>query len=260
MTSWSWDKRIARAEELAHTQISAAEILKFYIAIARFQKNVASELKAANKSSVDTTILIPHFMPLLSLVRRHGPAPLSEAAADLARDENTFQELLVTAWDSDSGESPSSAAPEERYSFFARALLQPYAEYLASRSDIALGVARSTCPFCGEKPVAGVLRGEGEGAKRSLLCSLCSTEWEFRRIVCAGCGEEGVDKLPVYRASQFDYVRVEACDTCQTYIKSVDLTRNGLAVPVVDELATIALNVWAEEKGYAKLQPNLLEM
>jgi formate dehydrogenase maturation protein FdhE len=38
------------------------------------------------------------------------------------------------------------------------------------------------------------------------------------------------------------------------------LTRNGLAVPVVDELATVPLNIWAEEHGYAKLQPNLLGM
>jgi FdhE protein len=53
---------------------------------------------------------------------------------------------------------------------------------------------------------------------------------------------------------------VEACDSCQTYIKSVDLTKNGLAVPVVDELATIALNLWAEENGYRKLQLNLLGM
>ena len=71
---------------------------------------------------------------------------------------------------------------------------------------------------------------------------------------------EALDKLPVYTASEFESVRVEACDTCHTYIKSVDLTRNGLAVPVVDELATIPLNLWAEENGYRKLQLNLLGM
>jgi formate dehydrogenase maturation protein FdhE len=29
-------------------------------------------------------------------------------------------------------------------------------------------------------------------------------------------------------------------------------------VPVVDELATIPLNLWAQQHGYVKLQPNLL--
>jgi formate dehydrogenase maturation protein FdhE len=31
-------------------------------------------------------------------------------------------------------------------------------------------------------------------------------------------------------------------------------------VPVVDEIATVALNIWAEEHGYAKLEANLLGM
>ena len=104
----------------------------------------------------------------------------------------------------------------------------------------------------------GVLREEGDGGKRSLICSLCATEWEFRRILCPACGEEAVDKLPVYTASEIDYVRVEACESCHTYIKSVDLTKNGLAVPVVDELASVPLNLWAEDHGYRKLQRNVL--
>jgi hypothetical protein len=63
-----------------------------------------------------------------------------------------------------------------------------------------------------------VLRPLGDGAKRSLVCSLCATEWEYRRIVCPACGEESVDKLPAYVAEGaeqgFDHIRVEACDTC----------------------------------------------
>jgi formate dehydrogenase maturation protein FdhE len=53
-------------------------------------------------------------------------------------------------------------------------------------------------------------------------------------------------------------VRVEACDSCLTYIKTVDLTKNALAVPVVDEIAAVSLDVWAQERGYRKLETNLL--
>jgi formate dehydrogenase maturation protein FdhE len=53
-------------------------------------------------------------------------------------------------------------------------------------------------------------------------------------------------------------VRIEACDSCHHYIKTIDLTKNGNAVPVVDELAAIPLSLWAEENGYSKLQANLL--
>ncbi len=68
----------------------------------------------------------------------------------------------------------------------------------------------------------------------------CSTEWTYRRIVCPACAEADKEKLPVYKAEDIGYVRVEACDCCRCYLKSVDLTINGLAVPVVDELATVA--------------------
>ncbi len=105
-----------------------------------------------------------------------------------------------------------------------------------------------------------MLRGEGDGGKRSLVCSLCATEWQFRRVICPACGEEDKEKLPIYVASEFDYIRVDACDSCHTYIKSVDLTKNGHAVPIVDEIATVPLNIWAEEHGYWKLEPNLLGM
>jgi formate dehydrogenase maturation protein FdhE len=51
---------------------------------------------------------------------------------------------------------------------------------------------------------------------------------------------------------------VEACDSCHSYLKTVDLTKDGHAVPVVDELATIPLDLWAADHGYQKLRTNLL--
>ncbi len=161
-------------------------------------------------------------------------------------------ELLQSAWEDDLKD------PYTR--FAARVLLQPYAESLASRGDVQSQPESKVCPFCSAWPVAGVLRGEGDGAKRWLLCSLCGTEWPFRRVLCPGCGEEDKDKLPIFKAAGFDSVRVDACDACHTYLKSVDLTIDGHAVPVVDEIATVALNIWAEEHGYSKLEINLLGM
>ena len=40
----------------------------------------------------------------------------------------------------------------------------------------------------------------------------------------------------------------------------IDLSKNGLADPLVDELASVPLDLWAQEHGYAKLHPNLLGM
>src|SRR6185295_8413586 len=174
-----WDRRIARAEKLATAHPSAAEILKFYAEIAGFQKSVFTKLATVEVSGLDTTLLAPHFSPLLSLVRKIGPPPLADAAADLVTRPDALQTLLISWRDSEAGAEP--------YGFFRSTLLQPYMESAASRSEISRGTTPATCPFCAEKPVVGVLREEGDGGKRLLICSLCSTEWEFRRVVCPGC-------------------------------------------------------------------------
>jgi FdhE protein len=161
--------------------------------------------------------------------------------------------LVTHFWDSQSREEESRTED-----FFALALLQPYAEYLSRRARAWTNYTHAVCPFCSRTPALGVLRPEGDGAKRSLICSLCLTEWEYRRIVCPNCDEQRVEQLPIYTAADFEHIRVEACDTCRSYIKTVDMTKNGRAVPVVDELAAIPLTLWAEDKGYSKLQCNLL--
>jgi FdhE protein len=245
------DHRIARATQLAGVYPAAREILNFYRELALFQKSVSEELHA--DSETDVRALLRYFPVLMNVVRQSGPAPLDSFARVNLETAAQQEEALRACWEGDVAGDPTGR-------FYARVLLQPYAEYLASRGDLQTEGAEPKCPFCNALPVVGVLRGEGDGAKRSLLCSLCGTEWLYRRVICPSCGEENKDKLPVYLAEQIAHVRVDACDTCQTYVKSVDLTKDGHAVPVVDELATVALNIWAEEHGYTKFEPNLLGM
>jgi formate dehydrogenase maturation protein FdhE len=66
--------------------------------------------------------------------------------------------------------------------------------------------------------------------------------------------------LPVYIPSGNEHVRIEACDKCRIYLKCIDLPKNGLAEPVVDEIASVPLSIWAEEHGYVKLAPNVMGM
>jgi FdhE protein len=251
----SLDNRIHRATDLAQTYPSASSILSFYRDLANFQKLVFEDVQS--NAITDARALTRHFAPLLDLMSRIGAQPIAEFGREHLESPAAQEELLLGYWERRPVNGLTGA---EAGRFFARVLLQPYAEYLASRGDIALDKAEPTCPFCNARPVAAVLRGEGDGAKRSLLCSLCATEWQYRRVICPACAEENKEKLPIYVAAEFEYVRVDACDSCRTYIKSVDLTKNGHAVPVVDEIATVALNIWAEEHGYWKLEPNLLGM
>jgi len=268
MSASEWQRRIDRAEELAGRYGFAAEILGFYVAIARFQKKFRGEIEgsrvvrevAAEAHPFGRGLereLARHFRPFLSVVERSGPGKLREAARELeAGDENSHFELLAAFWEAD-GVALAGGTDD----FFARAFLQPFAVAVRTRAHMEWkGPTAYVCPFCKRKPGMGVLRPLGEGGQRSLVCSFCLGEWEFRRIVCPGCGEEDPVKLPVYTAEELQHVRVEACDSCKTYIKTVDLTKSGLGEPVVDEMASVPLDLWSEEHGYTKLQVNLLQL
>ena len=265
MSGPSWDQRIARAEELAEMFPFATEVLGFYASVARFQKALYGYIQQARgksplpgpsfREALDLVLLLPRFPGFLKVVKENAPPALSSLAEQmLSETESRWEKLLRDFWQGgDRGELPYTE------SFFARAFLQPYAEFVADRLTVPPRHTNSaTCPVCNSEPVVGVLREEQLGAKRTFVCSLCAYEWDFPRLVCPGCGEDRNDALAVFTSDYFEHVRVEACDTCKSYIKAVDLTKHGLAIPVVDELASLPLTLWAQEHGYNKLQPNLM--
>jgi formate dehydrogenase accessory protein FdhE len=265
-----WQRRRERAQELILERPAAGEILRFFVAIAGLQEELWRGLEAAlpGAASVDPETnyfaqplppsLVKRFGSFLSGVEESAPGPVVQAAERLRREDDASQfEMLEGFWQ----ETAGAALQPGPSDFFARAFLQPYAVYVRSRLSLqGGGPTPCLCPFCGRKPGSGVLRPLGDGGQRSLICSLCLYEWEFRRIVCPACGEENHTKLPVYTAEEPKHVRVECCDSCRCYIKTVDLTKNGLAEPVVDEIAAIPLDLWAQDHGYAKVQLNLMQL
>jgi FdhE protein len=260
MTVSPSQRRIQRAEELCAKYPFAAEILGFYLHVARFQDNLQRGAPSAlpnmsvgeELSNDFRSQIVPQFWSFLSMVEAYGPERLARLSQEIGNHGEKFcADLLNDCW--------TSHPARDAQDFLARAFLQPYAELLRTRASFQTrNYSRALCPFCNRRPGLGALRQQGDGASRWLICSFCLAEWEYRRIVCAGCGEEDSNKLPVYTAGEFDYIRVESCDTCRTYMKSVDLTKNGLAEPVVDEIAAVPLDLWAQGQGYAKLEANLL--
>jgi len=280
----SWDERIDRARALIPTYPFAAEGLRFYIHVASFQRSLYHDIQKTLKDSpkassdgalrgaLDLFILLPKFSAFLSLIREVAPRPLREAATNLSQQGSSqWRPLLEGFWQhelrspADVGETEQEVFGNEggvgplSTSYLAWIFLQPYAEYLAGqRRPAQQDGTPSICPLCGAKPIVAVLRREGDGAKKSLICMLCGHEWTFRRIYCPACGEQREPQMAFYSAPEINHVRVDVCDSCHTYLKSIDLTKTGLAVPIVDELAAVPLDLWAREHGYEKLQINLL--
>ncbi len=264
-----YDARIRRAERLAAQHFFASEFLDFYKHIAAFQKSLRASIAASSGAKsqstapvemhapLDLTVLLPHFRGFLSTLEQHAPPALAKSAQQMSLLPSDSWIASLEAYWQHAGKYDQQVGAFAQ--FLARAFLQPYTEFralLLPRPPIV--VTTKICPLCGARPLSGVLRVEGDGGKRFLLCSFCLQEWEFRRILCPTCGEEAETKLPVYIAEQLPHIRVEACDTCKFYLPTVDLTKDGHAIPLVDDLAAVPLSLWAHEKGYSRLQPNLL--
>lgn len=268
-TTWtpsqkSWTERINRAAELAERNAWASGILPFYLRVLKLQceiykgsqvKNVQSSIRDMGlRNALNVGEAAAKIPELVAVVRESGPAKLAETAKLLQESPHEVISELLTRW----AES-SAALRDDGRAFFARVVLEPQAERLAQAAGFTQPtIAGNKCPICGSNPQLAVIRPEGDGGKRMLLCSLCHLEWEFRRILCPACGEENHEQLPRYSAEGIAAIRVEACDTCRCYLKSVDLTIDGLAVPEVDEVATVPLDLWAAEHEYNKIELNLM--
>jgi FdhE protein len=258
VTSDPMTLRVTRAQLLAQRYPAAGDLLSFYAQLTECQRTL---LRQSSGPDDDTEPLLEAIPVFLDWLARHAPVRLAESAAHL-------RQLTADDWrawfDLAFKEPPPDPSPRESATLFvAESIVQPFAERQArvvrQRDAGAVGSATpARCPVCGCAPVAGVLREEGHGARRALVCARCATEWAYPRASCPSCGEQEFDKLPVYAADAFPHVRVEACDSCRRYLKTVDLTKDGLAIPQVDDVASLPLDLWARDHGYMRLRDNLL--
>ncbi len=276
-TRANYSARLARAELLSEKLTFASEIMAFYRKIASFQKSFYEDLpkkwgkqlvvpaEGQFRSPLNLSWLLQSFGEFLSLVQNSAPAPLqTEAHTFLSFQKSDWSDGLQSFWKNGLSEAATKGVPNDKpenplRDFLYRAYLQPYAEFIASAMlPPNLTMATCRCPRCNSLPLLSVLRQEGDGGKRFLQCALCSQEWEFRRIFCAFCGEEDEHQLPVFVSDQFPHIRIESCQSCKRYLRSIDLTKDGNAVPIVDDLSAIPLSLWAENQGFQRIQSNLL--
>ncbi len=128
--------------------------------------------------------------------------------------------------------------------------LEAYAEGLTETVDDSAWL-RGYCPICGGDPLMGRL--EKETGKRRLQCHLCRTEWTFKRLECPFCGNSDQQTLRFFCDQENPAYRVEVCDLCKRYLKTVDAREmeNERSLFAVD-LATLHLDLVAEREGFCR--------
>lgn len=109
---------------------------------------------------------------------------------------------------------------------------------------------RGYCPICGSSPGMSQLTREGQ---RSYLCSFCGFEWPGQRLQCPFCENSDHTKLHYFYAEGEEAYRVDLCDNCNQYIKTVDSRRIDYEPDrELEDIITIHLDILASEKGYKR--------
>ena len=267
-----WTAHRRRAEVLRDRHPFAAEVLAVYLALldvweagwdaARQDRPEPRQLArwAAGRTAP----------PVVKAAEATGPEPLAEAACGLLG--NGRLEGSLAAW-----LAGGDLTPAERY--LARASLHAPLVALAGDAGAACAGDPSPrggrrCPNCGGPPQLS-FRSHAEdplvSGRRQLACARCGQSWSYSASSCPSCGETSGSQRTVYSEHRegpvvgrdgengvFPHLRIDACASCERYLLDVDLSRDPRAVPEVDELAALPLDLYAAERGFSKITPNLM--
>jgi FdhE protein len=110
------------------------------------------------------------------------------------------------------------------------------------------------CPVCGSLPHLSLLKEEV--GKRFLVCSYCARRWQSDRIVCPFCNNKDQESLHYFTAEGEETHRIDLCDNCRQYIKTIDYRNLQESDPILEDLATLHLDILASQKGYKRSVPN----
>jgi FdhE protein len=276
--------RCTRTATLLGRHAFAREVLDFYGALLRVQERAWSGARAARPAAYDLVAYVAEMVvpAVADVSRAAGPQKLREGVAH--RLESADPRELIAAWIG--GEDQGTV---DRY--LARASVGPVLEALGPEVSASCAGERDArhCPGCGGPPQLSYFALPAEdlaAGGRFLLCARCQGSWGYARMTCPGCGEDSSSRLPIFneegtasgergsvvrglegrlgdraRAEHnavFPHLRIEACDSCRRYLLNIDLLADPSAVPLVDEMSALPLDLYAREKGFAKITPNLM--
>ena len=134
------------------------------------------------------------------------------------------------------------------FSFFIQESMKPSIEAGVERFFNELETEnwlKGFCPICGSLPYLSLLKEEV--GKRSLLCSFCGYQWRIERLVCPFCGNKEQESQQYFHAEGEEAYRIDLCDKCHQYIKTIDLRKIEAIDPILEDLATLHLDILASQ-------------
>lgn len=111
------------------------------------------------------------------------------------------------------------------------------------------------CPICGGRPKMAKL--EKEVGRRYLWCPLCGSEWVYRRVKCPFCENENQELLRFFYLDEKSPYRVDVCDKCKGYIKTVDERKRSndeKTIFEIEDSRTLFLDKIAAKEGFKHIK------
>jgi len=113
------------------------------------------------------------------------------------------------------------------------------------------------CTVCGSLPGLAVFEAEGS---RAFFCAFCFHQWPTRRLYCPYCENTESTSLHYFYGEGETGYRVDVCDRCGKYIKTLDLRAISHPLfPPLEILTTLHLDMKAQEAGYESAVSPLME-
>lgn len=109
------------------------------------------------------------------------------------------------------------------------------------------------CVVCHSTPSIAFLDAEG---RRRLHCSFCGTAGHFRRMGCPVCLGTDTDKINIITLEGEDGFRIDTCDACGSYWKTLTGGVLNEMLPDLADLVSMPLDIIAQGKGYRRHSPN----
>ena len=275
------DKIKKRVEALVKERPSHKEILEFFKDILAEQYTIRSKIKTApveiekeemkvkmtegfplvekRALTLDVPLATRLFRRLCKIMGRDKKAsPDVERINKALRNKDIDLIELFKQANSENGEYVSTLAKklkvkEDILAFLARNSIKPIFEAYAN--DLKGYVDQKTwwrgyCPICGSEPFLAEFREEG----RFLVCSSCGYEWRFMRLKCPFCENENHEALRYFHTEkEGKEYRVDVCDKCKRYIKTVDIRElNTEIIPLLEDMSTLYLDILAQKEGYTR--------
>jgi FdhE protein len=123
-----------------------------------------------------------------------------------------------------------------------------------ARPLVATSWTEGYCPVCGAWPALAEVRGIERN--RYLRCGRCGSEWQAQCLFCPYCGMTDHNQLVSLVPEQNGAKSViDACSRCLGYVKTfTKLQGSPPARVMLDDLASVELDIAAAERGYKRLQ------